>query len=79
MASASAKKRAPSRRKKSAKVEAEEELLEKGRCAGLKAQHRLEAANHSQVENEMARVRMQRFLEGGADAIPWDAHGGFPF
>ena len=79
MASASTKKRAPSRRKKPAKVEAEQELLEKGRCSGLKEQHRLEAANHSQVENEMARVRMQRFLEGGADSIPWDARGGFPF
>ena len=66
------------RRKKPAKVEVEEELLEKGRCAGLKEQHRLEASNHSQIENEMARIRMQQFLSGGAAAITPDQFGGFP-
>ena len=65
------------RRKKPARVEAEEELLEKGRCSGLKEQHQLEASNHSQVENEMARIRMQQFLSGGTAAITPDQYGGW--
>ena len=73
MASASAKTR-----KKSAKAEAEEELLEKGRWSGFNEQHQLEAANHSQVENEMARTRMLQFLSGGTAAITPDTYGEFP-
>ena len=37
----------------------EELLLEEGWWPALKEQQRLEALNHIQVENAMARVRMQ--------------------
>ena len=42
----------------------EELLLEEGWWPALKEQQRLEAQNHSQVKNEMARVRMQQLLFG---------------
>ena len=66
------------RRKKPARAEVEEELLERGRWSGLREQQRLERQNHSEVENEMARIRMQQFLAGGTAAITPDHHGGWP-
>ena len=64
------------KRKKPAQLELEEEILEKGWWPGLKEQQRLEEQNHSQVENEMARVRMQQLLAGSQ--ITPDRHGGWP-
>ena len=66
------------RRKKPARADVEEEILEQGRWSGLREQHRLERQNHSEVENEMARIRMQQFLVGGTSAITPDQHGPWP-
>ena len=66
------------RRKKPARADVEEEILEQGRWSGLREQHRLEQQHHSQVENEMARIRMQQFLAGGTSAITPDQHGTWP-
>ena len=77
MASASVKRRRTPK-KRSAKAEVEEQILEKGWCPGLKEQQQSEQEHHSQVENEMARVRMQQLLSGGTAAITPDHHGAFP-
>ena len=57
------------RRKKPARADLEEEILEQGRWSGLREQHRLERQNHSEVENEMARIRMKQFLAGGTAPV----------
>jgi len=74
VASASTKRR----RKKPAKREAEEEILEKGRWSGFTEQQRLEQEHRSEIENDMARMRCQQLIHGGCDAITPDASGGFP-
>ena len=52
-------------------AEVEEQILEKGWCPDYREQQRLEASNHSQVENEVARTRCRHLLDGGHGAILW--------
>ena len=50
-------------------AEVEEQILEKDWCPDYREQQRLEASNHSQVENEVARTRCRHLLDGGHGAI----------
>lgn len=56
------------RPKKSARAEAEKEILEKGRFHKLWANDRL----HSAEENHHARRRCRQLIEGGVNAVSWD-------
>ena len=62
-------KRSPKER--SAKAEVEEQIPEKGWCPGLKEQQHSEQEHCSQVEDELALVRMQQLLNGRLGCISW--------
>ena len=59
---------AKKRRHRSPVVDAEEELLSKGRWSQYKANEAL----HRPEENHHARRRCRQLIEGGIDAISWD-------
>jgi len=55
-----------------ARVQAEAEILERGRWSQLHANEAL----HSEEENITARARCRQLLEGGAAAVDWlDLYG----
>jgi hypothetical protein len=59
---------AKKRRHRSPVVDAEEELLFKGRCSQYKANEAL----HRPDENHHARRLCRQLIEGGVGAISWD-------
>ena len=59
---------AKKRRHRPAAVDAEEELLSKGRWSQYKANEALPRPD----ENNHARRRCRQLIEGGVDAISWD-------
>lgn len=54
-----------------ARAQAEAEVLEKGRWSQLHEQAELQARNHSEQENCVARRRCREFLEGGWGSVDW--------
>ena len=66
-------RRSPRRRRKPNQGEIEDELFKCPRWSGLKQQAELEARNHSERENCIARRRCREFLEGGWGSIDWVA------
>ena len=67
---------AAKRRRKPCKGQIEDDLLANARWSGLKQQQELEARNHSERENCIARKRCREFLEGGWGSIDWiDLYG----
>lgn len=56
------------RRHRPAAVDAEEELLSKGRWSQYIANQQL----HRPEENAVAQLRCRQLIEGGAEAISWD-------
>ncbi|WP_413404828.1 MULTISPECIES: hypothetical protein [unclassified Synechococcus] len=59
------------RPRKSAKAEAESEVLQRGRWSGLREHQAPQAKHHSAAENDEAHRRCKQFLSGGVDAVDW--------
>ena len=57
----------PAKRKRKAKVEAENEILEKGRWSQFTANSRF----HSEEENNAAQRRCKQLIDGGVAAVDW--------
>ena len=59
------------RRRKTCRGEIEDQLLSNARWSGLQEQVELQARNHSEQENCIARKRCREFLEGGWGSVDW--------
>ena len=57
------------RRRKPARAEIGNDLLEHPRWLGLRQQQRLQSRNHTAAENDAARRRCLEFLQGGTAAM----------
>ena len=55
----------PRRRKKSAKAELEEDLLQSPRWSGLRQKQRLQALHHTSQQNAADRAACRALVEGG--------------
>jgi len=62
---------AAKRRRKACRGEIEDQLLSNARWSGLQEQVELQARNHSEQENCIARKRCREFLEGGWGSVDW--------
>jgi len=60
----------PKGRRHKSQGEKETDLLQSPRWSGLREQRRLQAMNHSQAENDLARRQCREFVEGGWGVLP---------